>query len=64
MRLEYDENERAVCLKDIRSRQKILSISATLNNENAKVKVENSVNLILDYSLIVLYLSKFINKEM
>ena len=37
-----DENEIAAWPKEIRSNQKILSILSTLNNEVAKVKVENS----------------------
>ena len=50
-----DGNENAVSPKVIQSNQKILSMSNTLNNEDAKVKVENSVNLILDYRLNPLY---------
>jgi hypothetical protein len=50
-----DKNLNAVCLKEIRSDQKPLSMLNTLNNEVAKVKVENSAKLILDYGSNPLY---------
>ena len=56
-----DENEIAASQKEIRSNQKILSILDKLNNEVAKVKVENSADLILDYGLNPLYKFKFTN---
>ena len=44
-----------VCRCEIRDTHDSVSIIDTLNNEVAKVKVENSVNLMLDYVMNPLY---------
>lgn len=44
-----------VCWCEIRDTHDSVSIIDTLNNEVAKVKVENSANLMLDYVMNPLY---------